>query len=400
MLLLFGFGYEAAIPYFSRGRNVSASSPERQNYFVVDADIWKFARPDLADLRLYDGQTQVPYALIKQSGGRFSEDSPARILNLGKTAGSTEFDIEVGSVAEYDRVRLVLDAKNFIDSVRIQGRKAPNNRSGTDLGSSTLYDFTAEGLGSNSVLKFPSSSFPYVHVRFASGIAPNQIKGAFVSNVSETKIAWTGAGTCAAVPGGPKRNVFECSLSERVPLERIAFELPPSAVNFNRTVILTDDKGSELERGSISRVRMKRAGQTVVSENLALDLYPVSEQIKVAVENGDDTPLPIVQVRPLSVERRLYFDAKGKSELKLYYGDAKLEAASYDYGKFFQQSPNAAVSQLGPAEANSQFTGRPDDRPWSERHNGALWIAMIVAATLLGGLALRGLKTNASSGPP
>src|SRR5712692_3450488 len=121
MLFLSASGYEAAIPYFSRVRNVTASSPERQNYFVVDTDIWKFARPDLVDLRLYDAQAQVPYALIKQSGGRFTEDRPARILNLGKTAGGTEFDIEVGGVAEYDRVRLVPDAKNFIDSLRIQG---------------------------------------------------------------------------------------------------------------------------------------------------------------------------------------------------------------------------------------------------------------------------------------
>src|SRR5216683_1596383 len=133
-------GYEAAIGYFSRERSVTISSPDRQNYLIVDADFWKYARPDLADLRLYEG--------------------------------------------------LVLDAKNFIDRAQLQGRKAPNDRSGPDLGSTTLYDFTAEGLGSNSALKFPTSSFPYLHVRLAPGISPNQIKGAFVSNVAETKAAW------------------------------------------------------------------------------------------------------------------------------------------------------------------------------------------------------------------
>jgi hypothetical protein len=67
--LLAASGYEAAIAYFSRERSVSISSADRQNYVVVDADIWKSARPDLADLRLYDGQAQVPYALITESGG-------------------------------------------------------------------------------------------------------------------------------------------------------------------------------------------------------------------------------------------------------------------------------------------------------------------------------------------
>src|ERR1700687_57407 len=103
---LAGSGYEADTEYFSRGRSVAISSPNRQNYVVVDADVWKYARPDLADIRLYDGQAPVPYALIEQRGGSSTQDSPAKILNLGKLAGRTEFDLDVGGLAEYDRLRL------------------------------------------------------------------------------------------------------------------------------------------------------------------------------------------------------------------------------------------------------------------------------------------------------
>ena len=386
-------GYEAGIAYFSRERSVAVSAPDRQNYLLVDADVWKYARHDLADIRLYGGQTQVPYALVTQSGGSSTQDSPAKILNLGKASGRTEFDLDVGGLPEYDRVRLEMDAKNFINRAQVEGRKSPNDHSGTDLGSTTLYDFTNEGLGSNFALRFPASSFPYLHVRLAPGIAPNQIKSAFISNVAETKAVWTGAGTCTATSSLPKQSVFACTIPDGVPLDRIVFDLPASAVNFNRTVVLRDDKGSELARGSISRVRVARAGQTVVSEDLALNLsLPITSRVTVAIENGDDAPLPVTQVRPLSVERRIYFDPSGKSTLELYYGDAKLEAPSYDYEKFFQQSPSATVSQAGAAEANAQFTGRPDDRPWSERHNAVLWAAMLLAVALLGALALRGLQ--------
>jgi Protein of unknown function (DUF3999) len=245
------------------------------------------------------------------------------------------------------------------------------------------------------VLNFPTSSFPYLHVRLAPGIASGQIKRAFVANVAETKSAWTRAGTCAAASGAPKQSAFGCSIADGVPLEQIVFDLPENAVNFKRTVVVSDEKGNELQRGSISRVRLSRAGQTVVSEDLALDLnLQTTNRITVAIENGDDAPLPVAEVRPLAVERRIYFDPKGKSALDLYYGDAKLEAPSYDYGKFFQQSPDAVAAQAGPGEASSQFTGRPDDRPWSERHNGVLWAAMLIAVALLGGLALRGMKVN------
>jgi len=180
-------------------------------------------------------------------------------------------------------------------------------------------------------------------------------------------------------------------------VERLTFDLPAATVSFNREVSVSDGMGNRFERGSISRVRINRAGRSVVSEELSLDLYSrPAAQLKIIVENGDDTPLPIQQVRPLSVERRIYFDPKGKTTLKLYYGDAKVGAPSYDYQKFFQPAGDAAVAQLNTAAANSQFTGRPDDRPWSERHNSLLWIAMVFAVGILGALALRGLRKTDS----
>ena len=41
---------------------------------------------------------------------------------------------------------------------------------------------------------------------------------------------------------------------------------------------------------------------------------------------------------------------------------------------------------------NEAYSGRPDDRPWSERHNAVLWLAMILAVAVLAALAIRGLS--------
>ena len=398
--------YDAAIPYFSRSRNVTVAAPAAQNYFIADGDVWKFSRPDLADIRLYDGDSQIPYALVKQSGGSSTDETSAKVLNLGSVAGHTEFDLDVSALAEYDQVRLQLGAKNFINHAQVEGRKALSDRSGVNLGSSTLYDFTAEGLGSNSNLKFAAASFPYLHVRLAPGIRPDQVKGTYLSNFSETKAAWSEAGQCAPAAGLAKQSTFDCTVGDGMPLERIAFEVPSakgSGVpggdrNFSRTVIVTDEKGSEIQSGSISRVFVKRGGETVSNEDLAIDVYPrVAKKVHVIVENGDDAPLTISRIQLLSVQRRICFDPRGKSALRLYYGDTKLDAPSYDYQKFFQTSPDAAMAQLGSPEANAQFTGRPDDRPWSERHGWVLWAAMLVAVAMLGGLALRGLKSGTNA---
>jgi hypothetical protein len=48
---------------------------------------------------------------------------------------------------------------------------------------------------------------------------------------------------------------------------------------------------------------------------------------------------------------------------------------------------------MGPEQSNTAYTGRPDERPWSERHPAVLWIAIILVVICLGALALRSMRT-------
>ena len=116
-------------------------------------------------------------------------------------------------------------------------------------------------------------------------------------------------------------------------------------------------------------------------------------KFKVVIENGDDLPLKISSARIQQYERRIYFEAAAGSNLRLYYGDEKLDSPVYDYSKFFQKDTNASVIPLEAEVLNASFTGRPDERPWSERHPAVLWIAIIAAVLVLGGVAVRSLKS-------
>ena len=78
-----------------------------------------------------------------------------------------------------------------------------------------------------------------------------------------------------------------------------------------------------------------------------------SGQLKITVDNGDNPPLSISGVELLSVERRVYFDPQGKSLLRLYYGDGKLDSPVYDYARFFKADPAAAKAELGPGAHNA-----------------------------------------------
>ena len=121
-----------------------------------------------------------------------------------------------------------------------------------------------------------------------------------------------------------------------------------------------------------------------------------TKTLKFVIHNGDDQPLKITSARLEQFERRVYFEADS-APLWLYYGDDHLVAPEYDYAKLFQKDARVEEVTLNNEEANSAYTGRPDERPWSERHPAVLWISIIAAVLILGGIAVRSLKTTSAS---
>jgi hypothetical protein len=92
-------------------------------------------------------------------------------------------------------------------------------------------------------------------------------------------------------------------------------------------------------------------------------------------------------------ERRIYLDVDAGAQTRLLYGDEKLEAPIYDYRTLFQKEPTAKALTLGSESFNDMFTGRLDERPWSERYPALLWAAIIFAVLLLGAVAVRSIKS-------
>ncbi|MGB9071371.1 MAG: DUF3999 family protein [Terriglobales bacterium] len=387
---------EADRRYFSFARDVQINEAGRQNFLVLDADVFQHGRTDLADLRLYDGDRQVPYKLSEARAGSSSEEREVRILDLAAAGDHTEFDLDMQGVPEYDNIRLRLDAKNFVVKASVEGSDTLHGGAVAPWPTpSTLYDFSAERLGSNFTIKLPTWSFRYVHVKLGPGIRPQQVQGATVSNLQEKRAFYLPVGSCRLLEPGPHQTRWQCDLPEGVPLDRIVFDVVSQNVNFRRPVSVQDDKGIQIAGGELSRIRTRRGGTDVVAENLALRVGGACcKRITIVVDNGDDLPLGIVAVQPQSLQRRLYFEPGGRSALRLYFGDPKLEAPVYDYAKLFHEDMDAAQASLGPTMPNSAYTPRADDRPWSERHPSVLWIAMLLAVVVLAVLAIRGLAAQ------
>ena len=383
---------EQAISYFTNTRDVHIAQPDKQNYFVVDEELWAHSRPDLGDLRLYDEANPVQYYLAEQRAGVSSDEVEAKILNLGSVAGHTEFDVDAEGLTEYDRIRLHIDAHDFVATASVSGGAEPGKAAEVQLAPSTLYDFTKEQLGANFLLKLPPSSFRYLHIKLSPGIRPEQVKGASIYNLHEQKASWTKAGSCETPQQQGHLTVIACHVAEKAPLSRFTIHVTPEQVNFRRTVSIEDSKRVQIASGEISRVRVNRAGMLVTAEDLSVNASGSSVQVTLNIDNADNPALNITSVEALAFEQRIYFDPQGKTSLRLYYGDDKLSVPVYDYARFFHLDALPAQAQLGPGSQNAAYTGRPDARPWSDRHAVILWGAMLLVVIVLAALAIKGLR--------
>jgi hypothetical protein len=177
-------------------------------------------------------------------------------------------------------------------------------------------------------------------------------------------------------------------------VNRVTFEIDSAQPNFRRSVQVEGDKDAYIGSGEIDRVHMVRQGQKIDTDDYDVSFSTAGHKtIKVIIDNGDDPPLKIKSARLQQLEHRLYFDASASGPLMLYYGDEKLDPPVYDYAKLFLLAKDVAPAQLGAEQANAAYTGRPDERPWTERHPAVLWIAIVAAVLVLGAIALRSMKT-------
>ncbi|HKD79818.1 MAG TPA: DUF3999 family protein [Candidatus Angelobacter sp.] len=400
-----------SISYFKYQRPAQVAGAGQQ-YLVVDESVWKNARPDLGDLRLYNGQNEVPSALATERGSLERDRRSVRVLQQGTVEGKTQFLIDMSGVVEYDHIELDLAARNFVARALVEGQDDVHGAHWTALAQQTLYDFTRENLGRNSMLRLPLTTYKYLRVTIDGPVSPAAVLGASSEFRQEQKAVWREVSNSPKQGALPQKSVpndfngnqrikgtlLTFAVPENVPVERVVFEVDPEQPNFKREVEILDPQGQTIGSGEISRIHMLRAGQKIDTENRTVDFSATGHKsISVIIYNGDDAPLRLKGARLEQYERRLYFDAPQQGTLTLYYGDEKLETPVYDYAKLFQQEPNAVEAKMGAEEANAGYQGRPDERPWTERHPAVLWIAIIAAVAILGAVALRSMKSATAS---
>jgi Protein of unknown function (DUF3999) len=386
----------ASPSYFKYRRQLQSTNSVGQHYLVVDEVLWRHARPDLNDLRMYATEKEIPYKMTVETGGSETEQKQFRVLQPASIGGKTQFLLDMSGVDEYDRIHLTLATKNFVAHARVEGQDDPHGTKWALLGITTLYDLSDEKLGTNSTLQIPLSAFKFLKVTVDSAVKPSDVKNGTAGATRAQKAVWREVTATSSVQQHGKETVITFDVPANTPVERLTLDIDPTQSNFYRQIQIRGSQDEPYATDQISRIHMLRDGQKVDVERTSIELCGNCQRtLKAVIQNGDDPPLKITGAHLLQWERRIYFDSDAGERPWLYYGDEKLAAPEYDYAKLFQKEATIQAVALDPEVNNAAYVPRPDDRPWSDQHPALLWIAILAAVIILGTVAVRSLKTTA-----
>lgn len=401
-------GARPEIRYFRYQRAVRNLPPAAgQACFAIDPAIFAHAAPQLADLRLYQGKAETPYALRLMAPAA-EPDRQVPPLNLGRRAGESVFDAAMPS-GNYRDIQLAIAGQNFIATVEVSGSRQQAQSSQTRIGSYTIFDLTRQKLGRSTVLHLPLSDFPFLHFRIAGPLAPDSIQGITVLGAAAGKPKYLTVASTSRIEQQGRDSKIEFQVPAYTPVDRVLFIPAAGAGEFSRDVRVSvrqiaprarnseDPQPPSQSFGNLLRIHRVQDGHPIDEERLSIgapfkQLSSLPTRWTINVENGDDAPLPIASVRLEMVERELCFQAAAASGYALYYGDSALAQPEYDYTTLFTRKPGAALAATGPESSNPQYQPRPDSRPFTERHPWLLWAALVIVILLLAAIALRSAK--------
>src|SRR6185312_10242038 len=234
------------VSYLKYERPIHLSTSGVQQYIIVDEAMWEHARPDLGDLRIYEGDTEIPYSIVTERDSLQRERTVVPVLQQSTVAGKTQFLIDMSMLAEYDHVDLDLTTRNFVAHARVEGENVPQSRNWAVLGDSILYDLSSDGLGRNHMLRLPRAKYRHLRVTIDGPVKPRDVRSASSETTDQQAAHWRDVAIQGKREEEGKKTVFTFTVPDGAPVDRVLFAADPGQPNFWRRVEVEAGTGATL----------------------------------------------------------------------------------------------------------------------------------------------------------
>lgn len=362
---------------------------------VLPQEVYEHSANQLADLRIVDDQgREVPYVLGVPSGQTRTDRRAARMQEQSFAPGEfSQYVIDVGPNAQFHNAVLVNTPEtDFIEWAEVAvSDDARQWRIVCDR--APLFRFNKQSLQGTQTLHYSETYARYIRLRILEGAHRFPLASVSVLyEVTTPEERFPVAALAPAPSANPQESVWRADLPSALPVNEVRFETDEA--EFSRSVTVESGDGGENWSNAGAGEIYRFHHDDVLREWLRVGFAGSwSSHWRVRVANGSNAPLSGAQLTLYLAPRSLVFRSARNRQYLLLYGQSEAKPPQYDLERTirvqeFQKFPAAT---LGAEQINTDYE---DPRPWSERHPAVLWIAVIIAAGLLGFAALRSLRAS------
>jgi hypothetical protein len=365
--------------------------------FEVDAALYResaAAPGTLADVRLEaPGGAELAWALRDVAPAEPEVVLEATLVDpVVFPDGKVRAMLDLGRAgARHDEVRLDLEGEDFLRPVRVESSE-DGRRWGVLADGARVYAVSGLPEARRTWVRHPTSDARFLRVTLLPGAgAPPRILGAQVARGAAREPVLRTLDLGAPVRGrSPDGRATTLDLDLGAPgLPIVALDLDVATPAFERAVrVLSSVDGAYWVPVGGGVVWRALAGGKGAREELRLEVPTGARRfVQLEVRDGDAAPLDVRGVRAAWRAQEIVFRAEAAGAHRLYAGRAGAGAPAYDLGAVLARTPDLPIARaaLGPSQPNPRYAPADEERPFTERHRGALGAGL---AALFGALAL------------
>lgn len=377
---------------------------------ILGKEVFAHARPDLADLRLYDttGKT-IPYSLRYRRPQTIREHVTATEFNRDEPDdGPSELTLDLQrDDIQYNEIKIVTAGTDFRRAVEVEGSE--DGKTWRQLVAANLIRFEHEKQKIDlDSLTFADSRFRFVRVR----VHPDPLR--VTANKKQEHVRITEASVVRHVEDPGERLTQQATLQPRepgrtygapgsvwiidlggnnVPCDRIEADIADS--EFARDIMIE----AEYPTGPLGQLRftyVAMTGETLWQRKPGEPKKPLlatfeevqTRRLRLHVTDYRNPPLSIRSIKFSGPARQVVF-ARPSSEAgepQLFFGNPNAELPNYDFARNLpaKLAPPPARTELKAATRNPNFV--PPPQPFTERFPWLIYVVLGSVSAVLAGV--------------
>ncbi len=318
------------------------SGPETHHYkaFFLNQPVYENCRPDLADLRIVDGNHEfVPYIVVEGYGSERESETiyPGRLIKEFKKKANRFFDFQISPPHQNvditgNEIKLALPAENFLKKIEVYG--SYDGIQWEKIGSAQVY--RVDDLIKDRIDLSKPEKFSYYRIIILNNTENIQFQALQLID-KNLRRDWAAFQRTTRlnfeIINKTDHSLLTINNSRNLKIKRLSLAVTG---NFNRKYLVYSDRDMEqpLQSGFIYNLKFQDLNISETAIELADNLCS-SPVIKLKIINLDNRPLRITDLQIEYYIDQIIFEDSGTPPYRLYFGNSKARHPVYDM-EFFR----------------------------------------------------------------